>query len=241
MLTSFFEQCLSTMRDDQFRFICLSGSEIPNWFSHQRIGSSISFHVPLVSNGRILRLLICAVYAYNGEANGEANVLSACNVIVDNKTRGYQHCLWPTLIYFPEIGENNVFVYLTPLIRKGKMESGDEIKLSIELSKGGEVSKCGIRLIVDEPNVMEECGSVVQYLDSDTAKDDAGHGISLHAHPQLQIRGNQHTLIKHQARANESRSSMTFEMFHDGHDDGVRLFMWLSSRNLMKKRRKKLE
>jgi hypothetical protein len=34
------------------------------------------------------------------------------------------------------------------------------------------------------------------------------------AHPQPRIRGNQHRLIKHQARANESSSSGMSEIFH---------------------------
>ncbi|KAG6637717.1 hypothetical protein CIPAW_11G197900 [Carya illinoinensis] len=31
------------------RLFCLPGSEVPNWFGHQRIGSSISFRVPSLS------------------------------------------------------------------------------------------------------------------------------------------------------------------------------------------------
>jgi len=163
------------VNNDQYRVICLPGSEVPNWFSHQRIGSSISFHVPSVSNGQILRLLVCAVYA----ANGEYNKMGALDphVIIDNKTRGYQHILSPTLFPGPITCEDHVFLYQTPLIRNEiEMESGDEIELSIELRKAAKVNKCGIHLLVDEPNVMDECESVVLYLDSDIAQDEAGHG-----------------------------------------------------------------
>jgi hypothetical protein len=101
------------------------------------------------------------------------------HVIIDNKTRGYQHILWPDLFPGPVSCEDHVFLYQTPLIRNEiEMESGDEIELSIEFWEAAKVNKCGIHLLVDEPNVIEECGSVVQYLDSDTANDDAdvGHG-----------------------------------------------------------------
>jgi hypothetical protein len=168
---------MSTMGDDQYRVICLPGSEVPNWFSHQRIGSSISFHVPSISNGQILRLLVCAVYAANGVYNKMGGL--SPHVIIDNKTRGYQHILWPDLFPGPVSCEDHVFLYQTPLIRNEiEMESGDEIELSIEFWEAAKVNKCGIHLLVDEPNVIEECGSVVQYLDSDTANDDAdvGHG-----------------------------------------------------------------
>jgi hypothetical protein len=168
---------MSTMGDDQYRVICLPGSEVPNWFSHQKIGSSISFHVPLVSNGQILWLLVCAVYAANGVYNKMGGL--SPHVIIDNKTRGYQHILWPDLFLGPVSCEDHVFLYQTPLIRNEiEMESGDEIELSIEFWKAAKVNKCGIHLLVEVTNVMEECGSVVQYLDSDTTKDDAdvGHG-----------------------------------------------------------------
>ncbi|XP_059441190.1 disease resistance protein RPV1-like [Corylus avellana] len=168
-------QCSSSMRDDQYRVICLPGSEVPNWFSHQRIGSSISFHVPSISNGQILRLLVCAVYSANSEYNKMGGLDP--HVIINNKTRGYDHTLWPTLFPGPVTCEDHVFLYQTPLISNEiEMESGDEIELSIKLRKAAKVKKCGIHLLVDEPNVMEEYGSMVHYFDSDTAKDDAGHG-----------------------------------------------------------------
>jgi hypothetical protein len=48
-------------------FIFLPGSEVPNWFSHKRIGSSISFHVPSLAESEIRVLLICFVYAKKKE------------------------------------------------------------------------------------------------------------------------------------------------------------------------------
>ena len=99
-----------------------------------------------------------------------------------NKTRGYQHILWAALFFHgPVTCEDHVFLYQTPLIRSelAEMERGEEIEVSIQLWKEATVKKCGIHVLFDEPNrpnAMEEYGCVVQYLYSDTAKDDAGHG-----------------------------------------------------------------
>ncbi|XP_062171819.1 disease resistance protein RPV1-like [Alnus glutinosa] len=48
--------------------VFLPGSEIPNWISHQAIGSSISFCVPPLLEGKIDKVLFCIVYAINKEA-----------------------------------------------------------------------------------------------------------------------------------------------------------------------------
>jgi hypothetical protein len=157
------------MGDDESRFICLPGSEVPNWFSHKGIGSSISFRVPSISKGQFLRLLVCAVYATDIGASGHVTILPVVEIL--NKTRGNTHFLRPTEIdthkhsfLFPN-KEDHFFLYLTPLIRNKYvlesglifnelvMESGDEIEVSISIW-GLNVKKCGIHLLVDEPNVM---------------------------------------------------------------------------------------
>lgn len=148
------------MRDDQHRVIYLPGSEVPNWFSYQRIGSSISFHVPSISKGQILWLLVCAVYAGNKE-NKKRWPTRVDKVRFHNKTRGYQHILWQALFFHgPVTCEDHVFLYQTPLIRNElEMESGEEIEVSIQLWKAATVKKCGIHVLFDEPNrphVMEE-------------------------------------------------------------------------------------
>jgi hypothetical protein len=73
------------MGDDEHRVICIPGREIPNWFSHKGIGSSISFRAPSISMGQFLRLLVSAVYAFDEEIDEEYDdpYLS-----ILNKTRG---------------------------------------------------------------------------------------------------------------------------------------------------------
>ena len=50
-----------------------------------------------------------------------------------------------------------------------EVESGDEIEVSIKVSNNIEVKKCGIHLLVNEPDVLVEYESMVQQVDSDTA------------------------------------------------------------------------
>ena len=59
------------------------------------------------------------------------------------------------------------------------MESGDEIEVSIKVSNKFEVKKCGIHLLVNEPDVLVEYESMVQQVDSETAS--AGDGTMVRA------------------------------------------------------------
>ncbi|XP_059461927.1 disease resistance protein RUN1-like [Corylus avellana] len=130
--------CLSSLRElmlckTDSSSLCLPGSEIPNWFSHQTIGSLISFHVPSFLDGKMGKVLVCVVYAANKELS-----------------RSY-------ICSHDTISSYNL-----------EMKSGDEIELSVDLGDQSQVKKCeiqvkkcGIHLLVDEPNVMDEDGSVV--------------------------------------------------------------------------------
>ncbi|GMY33015.1 hypothetical protein FCV25MIE_28257 [Fagus crenata] len=64
------------------------------------------------------------------------------------------------------------------------MESGDEIEVSIETSNTFKVKKCGIHLLVNEPDVLVKYESMVQQVDSDiaSARDGTMHGHAPHSH-----------------------------------------------------------
>ncbi|KAB1223051.1 hypothetical protein CJ030_MR2G022346 [Morella rubra] len=155
---------------DQPCAIFLPGSEVPNWFSHQAIGSSISFHVPSLAEGEIQGLLICAVYAAKDENKATA---SAPFAIVNNKTRGHQETFRPTFRPVPETCEDHYCVCHIPLKSYGfEMESEEEIEVSIRAGHAIEVSKCGVHLLL-VPNTINEYGSLVEYSHSETAAEDA--------------------------------------------------------------------
>ena len=44
--------------------IFLPGSKVPGWFSHQILGSSMSFDLPPLLNHKIQGLFLCVVYEF---------------------------------------------------------------------------------------------------------------------------------------------------------------------------------
>ncbi|KAG2682446.1 hypothetical protein I3760_11G191800 [Carya illinoinensis] len=162
------------------RLFCLPGSEVPNWFGHQRIGSSISFRVPSLSEGEIRMLLFCTVCTFQNILD-----LAQLDVIIQNKTRGYRHVLVPIRFDASFNISQNLFLFQSHVIRNKlktvdfpekemEMVSGEEIEVSFNNSSSAnfEVSKCGVHLLLEKPNVMDNKGSMVQYLKCDNAKDD---------------------------------------------------------------------
>ncbi|KAG7957788.1 hypothetical protein I3843_11G192800 [Carya illinoinensis] len=160
------------------RLVCFPGREVPNWFSHQSIGSSISFRVPSLSEGEIRMLLICAVCSYM--QNGNTPDL---DVIIHNKTRKFRHLLVSIPVEHCAKFSHNLFLFQAPVIRNKlktvdfpekemEMFSGEEIEVSFNNWGSGynEVSKCGVHLLLEKPN--DNNGSMVQYLRYDTAEDD---------------------------------------------------------------------
>jgi hypothetical protein len=151
---------------DAYCSLCLPGSEIPNWFSHQTIGSLISFHVPSFVDGQISKVLLSVVYASNKEVSRNSDNWGwrFCN-----KTRN------PTK-YFMAHSKNSIFYvcedHIFVEVKSGdeielEMKSGDEIELFVkvlpheEMECEMQVKKLGIHLLVDEPNVTDKAESAL--------------------------------------------------------------------------------
>jgi hypothetical protein len=167
------------MGDDESYVICLPGSEVPNWFSYKeeiRI-YSISFHVPSISKGQFLRLLLCVVCSFS-ETFDSRKFRYHFGVTINNKTRGNMKVLQPNHNaafegeedYFSVLPkkkkeEDHCFLFLTPLIRNKYelesglifnelvMESGEEIEVIFGYWRNVDVKKCGVHVVVDEPKV----------------------------------------------------------------------------------------
>ncbi|KAF5479000.1 hypothetical protein F2P56_005514 [Juglans regia] len=164
------------------RLFCVPGTKVPNWFSHQRIGSSISFRVPSLSEGEIHMLLICTACTFHIPKKATRPNL---DVTIHNKTRGFGHVLVPiSFDHYADISRN-LFLFQAPVIRNKlktidfpekereiEMFSGEEIEVSFRSLSDIEVSKCGVHLLLKKPNVIDNYGSMAQYLSNDTAKDD---------------------------------------------------------------------
>ncbi|XP_059429972.1 disease resistance protein RPV1-like isoform X2 [Corylus avellana] len=150
--------------------LCLPGSEIPNWFSHQTIGSLISFHVPSFLDGKMGKVLVCVVYAANKEVPRVLDLQGWFDWTFCNKTKNPQESykIESRNCYFDSF-EDHIFLAMMQFHHINlEMKSGDEIELSIDLGDQSQVKKCeiqvkkcGIHLLVDEPNVIDEDGGVV--------------------------------------------------------------------------------
>ena len=159
--------------------LCLpAGSEIPNWFSPQTTGSSISFHAPSFWDGKMGKMLLCVVFAAKKEAH--LSRVGCFNWRLRNKTRTHQ--MGFTIGSKPDrfFGscEDHIFVQKTGDYQPFGFEvkSGDEIELFVKLASismdrseelEGEiqVKKCGIHLLGNEPSVTDTRGdkTVITY------------------------------------------------------------------------------
>jgi hypothetical protein len=153
---------------DDSRAIVFPGSEVPNWFSHQGIGCSISFELPPISKGEIHGLLFCAVYVAEDKSQRfekEGGLLwlkisyKTGDIILDEHLR-------KTFCYFPKIREDHHLLVRYEPLRDDKflMERGEELKASVEHHSCIEVKKCGIHFLFDNSNVRYGRVSVVHSL-----------------------------------------------------------------------------
>jgi hypothetical protein len=148
------------------RFVCLPGIEVPDWFCHKRIGSSISFHVPSLAEGELCVLLICIVYAKKEELDPP---MSEMALIIHNKTRNHRQVLLPKILPIPvsmsdhlllcrwQVVRNKVVVLGHPSGKIVEIVNGEEMEVSFELSSWAEVKKCGVHIVVDTDGSADEC------------------------------------------------------------------------------------
>ncbi|XP_059429156.1 disease resistance protein RUN1-like [Corylus avellana] len=146
---------------------CVPGEEggIPSWFSHQRIGSSISFHVPSPAEGAIRVLLICIVYAKQKELDlpmKESYMpMTEIKVMIHNKKRDHRQVLLPSLFLYSVSMSDHLLLFRWPVVKNKVVVLGSpdkiiefvekvEMEVSFELCSWVEVKKCGVHIVVDE-------------------------------------------------------------------------------------------
>ncbi|XP_043692124.1 uncharacterized protein LOC122642652 [Telopea speciosissima] len=135
--------------------VFLPGSAIPEWFSHQSPGSSISFEVPPLSDYKIQKLLVYAVYAAEEFYREDYEFASAPFLNVNNKTKSIKWRYCPTSDEIPILPQDHMWVGGIPTTEFGNLlGGGDEVEVSIEMEKPIKVKKCGIHLAIGP---YEEC------------------------------------------------------------------------------------
>ncbi|XP_042497572.1 uncharacterized protein LOC122076324 [Macadamia integrifolia] len=130
--------------------IFLPGSEIPEWFHHQNVGRSISFHVPpLLLGDEIQGLIICAVYAANEESNVST---SGPKANVHDKTKGLKW-VYPSKVSGIAItSQDHIWVSNIPhIVFENQLESNDRVIVSVDIGTPVKIKKCGIHLVYASP------------------------------------------------------------------------------------------
>jgi hypothetical protein len=159
---------------DRYRYIVLSGDEVPNWFSHKRNGSnSISFQLPSLPKDQIKGLFICAVCRQRAE-NFAENVESVGGLIKINN-----RFLWPNtdIFFLIPVTLNRerycCIMYLPNPFTEDEIASGMEMTIS---TGGFEVNEFGIHLVVDEPNAIMDSEYSMDMASAKRGRDDHDNG-----------------------------------------------------------------
>ncbi|XP_043691780.1 disease resistance protein RPV1-like [Telopea speciosissima] len=150
----------------QFDFF-LTGSDVPEWVTHQSIGSSLSFEVPQVLDSKIQGLTVCAIFAAEVEGN---EVLAAPSISFSNKTNGRRWSYSANQHETPITCQDQIWFGHIPHTKfKNPLECGDQVEISIEIEQywgyfpnivsgnsfglehSIQVKKCGIHLVYQAP------------------------------------------------------------------------------------------
>ncbi|BFG34203.1 hypothetical protein CerSpe_204780 [Prunus speciosa] len=135
----------------------LPGNVVPGQFSHKNRGScSISFTVPC-SNLRIRGLNIFSVYtSYDGDLDPgySCDKISPIVTKVHNKSTGMKWIYDPSLIGFPDLGEDMVFLSHWSL--GNELKGGDQVIVSMFMRSSFRVNEWGIQLVHEQHQDQEK-------------------------------------------------------------------------------------
>ena len=99
------------------------------------------------------------------------------SMTIQNKTRGWTNTYSLIIDTYLKICGAHSSVCHIPLKKfEVEVESGDEIEVSIKGNDAIEVKKCGIHLLVNEPDVLVEYGSNIQHIDRKSTRLNSSHG-----------------------------------------------------------------
>ncbi|KAL6275921.1 hypothetical protein ACE6H2_019522 [Prunus campanulata] len=135
----------------------LPGNVVPGQFSHKNRGScSISFTVPC-SNARIRGLNIFSVYtSYDGDLDPgySCDKISPIVTKVHNKSTGMKWIYDPSLIGFPDLGEDMIFLSHWSL--GNELKGGDQVIVSMFMRSSFQGNEWGIQLVHEQHQDQEK-------------------------------------------------------------------------------------
>ncbi|KAJ4969985.1 hypothetical protein NE237_003084 [Protea cynaroides] len=129
--------------------IFLSGSEIPQWFSYQSMGTSVTFEVPPLLDCTIKGLIVYAVYAAEEEYD---EIITSLVMSVHDKGSGLRWLYTLTSNAFSITRQNRTWIGHMPHTEFGyPLETGDILEVSLKIEDRIHVNKCGFHLVY-QPN-----------------------------------------------------------------------------------------
>ncbi|KAM7491018.1 hypothetical protein LguiA_033939 [Lonicera macranthoides] len=132
----------------------LTRKDIPDWFSHQSMGSSISFDIPPFHvRKKFLGMTLWIVY----EGSGDGPVMThSPEAIIMNRTNGVELRHTFPLSYGTHNPGCHSWVCHIPVIYLGyPIRGGEEMEVWFEINHPLEVKKCGIHLVYKQ-NIEED-------------------------------------------------------------------------------------
>ncbi|XP_057495794.1 disease resistance protein RUN1 [Actinidia eriantha] len=135
----------STMR---FWAVCFPGKDIPDWFGHQSMSSSLSFQVPLNPACTMKGFVLCIVYSANSDS---VEAYPAIKVI--NKTKTLDWTYLPPFRLIEVSRDDHLWVIHLP---PSKLCKGDLVVVEVELGEEVNVNRCGIHLVLEQVTKSDE-------------------------------------------------------------------------------------
>ncbi|XP_030932944.1 disease resistance protein RPP2B-like isoform X2 [Quercus lobata] len=150
---------------NRFTFLAIPGSEIPNWFKHQKVGASVNLQVPshLLLSSKFMGIALCAVYIFRQHHPlHQLHIKNYCTheLYCSIKANGYQSPgLWlPLSEEFGKIESYHLLQEYYPSTRfeshwKEVLDANEFLQIEVTFETEGpglEVTKCGAHLIFEQ-------------------------------------------------------------------------------------------
>ena len=126
----------------------ISGSEIPKWFSHQNVGSSVNLQVPSdLFRKKLMGIAVCAVFVFRKHDQGHlfcnVNGSAGIGILLSNKF-GKIESYQLLLLYYP----STKLAHWKEILNKVDANGFSQIEVKFEPKCPGlEVTKCGAHLV----------------------------------------------------------------------------------------------
>ncbi|XP_042478786.1 disease resistance protein RPV1-like [Macadamia integrifolia] len=153
----------------------LPGSEVPDCFCHQNMGSSIFFEVPPLLDRKIQGLTVCAVWTAKKEPK-EFVTETSPTVMIHNRTKSHASEIRPIL--YPNQANYQDELWVTHIPRfyfDYQLEHGDQIEVSVKIGKRFRVNNCGVNLVYEQDEKADiGCSSSHLYAAEVIPEDNSG-------------------------------------------------------------------